>query len=90
MKKIIFIVLLFCTVNSGAQVLNVALQAIEKAGAKDRKAILQAVGQTKDYEGALGTWSFDENGDTTLADIRGFKVESGKFVFEKYVAGGKK
>jgi len=70
----------------GYESMAVALDAIEKAGKKDRAAILEAIRGTKDYEGALGTWSFDENGDTTLSDIRGFKITSGKFVFEKYLS----
>jgi branched-chain amino acid transport system substrate-binding protein len=69
----------------GYEAMSVALNAIEKAGKKDRAAILEAIKGTKDYEGALGTWSFDENGDTTLADMRGFKSEGGKFVFQKYI-----
>jgi branched-chain amino acid transport system substrate-binding protein len=67
----------------GYEAMNVALQAIEKVGKKDRAAILNALKEVKDYQGALGTWSFDENGDTTLTDIRGFKVEGGKFVYQK-------
>jgi len=27
--------------------------------------VLAEVAKTKDFEGALGTWSFDANGDTT-------------------------
>lgn len=69
----------------GYESMSVALQAIEKVGKKDRAAILDALKNVKDYQGALGTWSFDENGDTTLSDIRGFKVEGGKFVFQKYL-----
>ncbi len=69
----------------GYEAMNVALAAIEKAGAKDRKAILEAIRATKDYDGALGKWSFDENGDTTLSDIRGFKATGGKWVFQKYL-----
>ena len=65
--------------------MNVALAAIDKAGTKDRAAILTAISETKDFQGALGTWSFDANGDTTLTDIRGFKVVGGKWVFQKYL-----
>jgi len=67
----------------GYDAMNAALAAIEKAGKKDRAAILAAVAATKDYEGALGTWSFDANGDTTLTDIGGYKVTDGKWVWQK-------
>ncbi len=60
---------------------QVVLQAIEKAGIKDREAIRTAIFATKDYEGLLGTWSFDKNGDTTLTAMSGYEVVDGKFVF---------
>jgi branched-chain amino acid transport system substrate-binding protein len=69
----------------GYESAQVVLNAIDTAKSKDRKAILDALKQTKEYEGALATWSFDENGDTTLADIRGFQAKGGAWVFEKYV-----
>ena len=73
----------------GYEAMNVALAAIERAGKKDRAAILAEIGKTKDYEGALGTWSFDENGDTTLDrsenTMGGYKAVGGKWVFQKYL-----
>ena len=62
---------------------KVALDAIRKAGVKDREAILEAARQTKDFPGALGTWSFDENGDTTLKKLSGSVVHDGDFEFVK-------
>jgi branched-chain amino acid transport system substrate-binding protein len=64
---------------------NVVLDAIEKAGRKDRAAIRDAVMATKDYDGALGKWSFDQNGDTTLttlsgSQVKGPKIEQAEFV----------
>ena len=50
----------------GYEAMKVALDAIQRAGAKDRAAIRDAVFATKDYDGALGKWRFDANGDTTL------------------------
>jgi len=69
----------------GYDAMSVVLDAIEKAGAKDRKAIVEALSATKDYEGALGKWSFDANGDTTLTTIGGYKVTGGRFAFQKYL-----
>ena len=34
---------------------------------------------TKNYNGVLGTWSFDQNGDTTLSTMSGRQVKNGKF-----------
>lgn len=67
----------------GYEACGVALAAVARAGKKDREAIRLAVAATKDYEGALGTWSFDENGDTTLRTMSGNVVREGKFEFVK-------
>ena len=48
---------------------------IAKAGKKDRAAIRDAVMQTKDFDGALGKWSFDDNGDTTNTAFSGSQVQ---------------
>ena len=38
------------------------------------------------FDGAvLGTYDIDENGDTTLSDYGGYKVEGGKLVFNKVI-----
>jgi len=60
-----------------------ALKAIEKAGKKDRRAIADAALAIKDFDGALGTWSFDANGDTDLSTMSGIAVANGKFEFVK-------
>jgi branched-chain amino acid transport system substrate-binding protein len=61
----------------------VALDALRRAGRKDRAAVLEALRQTKDFNGVLGTWSFDAQGDTTLRTVSGNLVKDGKFVFGK-------
>lgn len=53
----------------GYECMAVALTAIKNAGKKDRKAILDAVANIKDFEGVLGKWSFTKDGDTTLTDF---------------------
>ncbi len=68
----------------GYEAAKVALAAIAKAGVKDRVAILRAALQIKDFnQGALGVWSFDANGDTTLKTISGNIVRGGRFQFVK-------
>lgn len=62
---------------------KVVLQAIKNATTKDRAGILAAIAQTKDFDGALGTWSFDKNGDTTLRSMSGNIVKDGKFTLAK-------
>jgi branched-chain amino acid transport system substrate-binding protein len=60
--------------------MSVALSAITKTCKKDRAAILGAVFATKNYSGVLGRWSFDANGDMSLRDMAGNRVEKGKWV----------
>jgi branched-chain amino acid transport system substrate-binding protein len=62
---------------------KVALEAIRRAAKKDRAAIVTACLGIKDFHGALGTWSFDENGDTSLRQLSASTVRDGKFKFVK-------
>lgn len=65
----------------GYEAAKVALDGIRRAGKKDRNAIREAVLSTKDFSGALGVWSFDANGDTTLKTMSGNTVKDGEFAF---------
>lgn len=67
---------------------KVALEAIRRAGKKDRAAIVAACLAIKDFDGALGKWSFDANGDTTLKRLSGYQVRGGKFEFVKMLEAG--
>jgi branched-chain amino acid transport system substrate-binding protein len=53
---------------------QVVIDAIKRAGAKDREKIRAAIAATKDFDGLNGKWSFDANGDTTMDVMSGFKV----------------
>jgi branched-chain amino acid transport system substrate-binding protein len=53
---------------------EVAVDAIKRAGVKDREKIRAAIAATKDFNGLNGKWSFDANGDTTMKVMSGFKV----------------
>jgi len=65
----------------GYEAAKVALEAIRRAGKKDREAVRVAMTQVKDFEGALGHWGFDQNGDTTLTTMSGHIIKNGKFEF---------
>ena len=67
----------------GYEAARALLDGVRRAKTKDRAGILEAVAATKDFEGALGTWSFDENGDTTSRIMSGQTVENGEFKFVK-------
>jgi len=68
---------------------NVMLDAIERASEEaggdvpDRQAVLEQIFATEDYKGVLGTWSFDEDGDTTLTELSILKVEGGEFQLDR-------
>jgi branched-chain amino acid transport system substrate-binding protein len=59
----------------------VTVDAIKRAGAKDRAKILEALRNTKNFEGITGRFSFDDNGDTDRTDMGGFQVKDNKFQF---------
>ncbi len=68
----------------GYEAAKVAIEAIARAGVKNRDAVLNACLAIKDFDqGALGTWSFDENGDTTLRTVSGNVIHDGKFQLVK-------
>ena len=64
---------------------NVMLDAIERASkdaggdVPDRQAVVEQVLATKNYDGVLGTWSFDEDGDTSLTKLSIQEIEDGEF-----------
>ncbi len=63
--------------------MSVALTAIQKVNLKDRKAILDAVAATRDFDGVTGKWSFDQNGDTTLSDFAVYQIADGQLVYRQ-------
>jgi branched-chain amino acid transport system substrate-binding protein len=64
----------------GYESAGVLLAAIDKVKKKDREAIRKAVLDTRNHEGALGSWGFDANGDNTLQQFTVFKIEKKRFV----------
>jgi branched-chain amino acid transport system substrate-binding protein len=57
---------------------------------KDRVAILEAIRQTKNFEGVTGSFSFDENGDTDRTDMVGWAAKDGKFVYVQNISADMK
>jgi len=69
---------------------NVMLDAIERAadeagGVPERQAVIDEVFATEDFEGVLGTWSFDEEGDTSLTELSVQTVDGGEFTLDRVV-----
>lgn len=69
----------------GYEAALVLLKAIDDCVAKNdvtRKCVRDTVFATKDFNGILGTtWSFDANGDTTVATMTKNIVKDGKFQY---------
>jgi branched-chain amino acid transport system substrate-binding protein len=70
----------------GYESMALLLDAIERAtqsGDLTRQKVTDAVFQTKDRDSVLGTYSIDQNGDTTLTDYGLYKIEGGKLTFDR-------
>ncbi|HLG72043.1 MAG TPA: branched-chain amino acid ABC transporter substrate-binding protein [Chloroflexota bacterium] len=64
---------------SGYDAANIIIQAVENAGAS-RPAVRAYVAGLKDFKGALGTYGFDQFGDTTDKIISLWSVDNGAWV----------
>jgi branched-chain amino acid transport system substrate-binding protein len=72
----------------GYEAMDLALDTIDQLGDKgnDKDAMIQALFATKDRQSVLGTYGFDQNGDTTITDYGVYKVgPDGNPEFEKAV-----
>jgi branched-chain amino acid transport system substrate-binding protein len=69
------------------EAMSTIIQAVKDAGDRgdDRGAVVDAFFNIKDRESVLGTYSIDENGDTTLKSYGGNRIKDGRFVFDKVI-----
>jgi branched-chain amino acid transport system substrate-binding protein len=65
----------------GYEAARLALDAIERSGTGEKEDIVKALFETRDRESVLGTYSIDENGDTTLTDYGIYTIEGGELTF---------
>jgi branched-chain amino acid transport system substrate-binding protein len=61
------------------------VQAIDAIGEKDRAAILDHMFNVEGFRGLLGTYEFDENGDTTSGIISVSVVTDGQITFQEVI-----
>lgn len=61
-----------------------ALEAIEKAGTADGPALRDTLASTKDFEGATGFVTLDENGDAVKPAVIK-TIQGGQFVYKSFV-----
>ena len=71
----------------GYEAMSVVLDAMKRAGDKAncRKDVIDQFFATKDRQSVLGTYSIDPDGDTTLTDYGGARVEKGEIAFDKVI-----
>jgi branched-chain amino acid transport system substrate-binding protein len=60
---------------------NILIAAMERGGSPDREAVRVALLDGTTYDGAIGTTSFDKNGDTTNRWISVYEVKDGAWTF---------
>jgi branched-chain amino acid transport system substrate-binding protein len=69
----------------GYEAMRLALDAIARSETGDTADILAALFETRDRESVLGTYSIDENGDTTLSDYGVYRVAGGELEFDRTI-----
>jgi branched-chain amino acid transport system substrate-binding protein len=69
----------------GYEAMRLALDAIERSGTGEKEDITKALFETQDRESVLGTYSIDENGDTTLTDYGVYTVDGGELSFDSTI-----
>ena len=62
-----------------AAIQNAAGSCATHNSAQCRGAVRDAIFGTKNFDGAIGMWSFTDTGDTTLTQMSGRQVKDGKF-----------
>jgi branched-chain amino acid transport system substrate-binding protein len=69
----------------GYEAMRLALDAIERSQTGEKPDILKALFESKDRESVLGTYSIDENGDTSLTDYGVYTIEGGELKFDQTI-----
>jgi branched-chain amino acid transport system substrate-binding protein len=71
----------------GYESMKLILDAIAAAGdsGDDRAAVVEQVFATKDRDSVLGTYSIDENGDTTLPTYGIYRIEDNETKFDRVI-----
>ncbi len=65
----------------GYDAANVLIQAVQKAGSKDRQAVLKAMREIPRFSGVTGEVVFDAKGDNQNQFIGVFKFENGQLLY---------
>ena len=69
----------------GYEAMRLVLDAIQRSGTGEKADVLKAIFETKDRQSVLGTYSIDENGDTSLTDYGIYSIDGGELSFDKTI-----
>jgi len=69
----------------GYEAMRLALDAIDRSETGEKADIVKALFATKDRKSVLGTYSIDENGDTTLTDYGVYTIDGGELKFDSTI-----
>jgi branched-chain amino acid transport system substrate-binding protein len=69
----------------GYEAMRLALDAIQRSKTGSKEDIIKALFDTKDRSSVLGTYSIDENGDTTLTDYGVYSISGGSLKFDSTI-----
>jgi len=67
----------------GYEAMQVVLYAIAQADEPTRANVLDEISNLGQFNGLLGSWSFDDNGDITSGLMSGWTIENGQWKFVK-------
>jgi branched-chain amino acid transport system substrate-binding protein len=69
----------------GYEAMKLGLDAIARSKTGDKADVIKALFSTKDRQSVLGTYSIDENGDTTLTDYGVYGIKDGQLTFDQTI-----
>ena len=67
----------------GYAAMSLVLDALKRAGdrAAEREQVVEELLDTRDFNSVIGRFSIDDNGDTSLERLAGYRVRDGRLVF---------
>lgn len=73
----------------GYEAMSLLLDSIRRAGRqrRDRQAVVDALFATRNRRSAIGTYSIDRNGDTTIDRYGAYSIRKGRLAFERTLSG---
>jgi branched-chain amino acid transport system substrate-binding protein len=73
----------------GYTAMSLVLNALDRAGdqAAKRERVVDELMDTHDFDSVVGTFSIDDNGDTSLERLAGYRIRDGRLVYDVPLRG---